>query len=333
MPKVSVVIPIYKAESYIERCARALFGQTLDDLEYIFVNDCSPDKSIEILENVLKDFPYRKDQIKIINNEVNLGVSVAREHGVRNATGEYIIHCDPDDWVELNMYETLYNEAKLKSADIVICDFYNHYNGLEVLRRQRPKKLDNITILEYITGRSQNKLHGSLWNKLIKSSCYSNVIFPNVNFCEDVTVLFQILSNSLSIRYVPLGLYHYKIDTPESLVKKCDIEAVNSNIRLINILEGFYKKEDIRYNNCIDSMITSIIYKTFLLNLLNDDEFKCRFKNYNNCIIKNRNYGLARKVILKFAINGHYHLAYRLYQYPHNLMRIVKRFIYNIAIR
>lgn len=333
MPKVSVIIPIYKAESYIERCARALFNQTLDDLEYIFVNDCSPDNSIGILGVILKDFPHRKDQVKIINHEVNLGVSLTREHGVKNATGEYIIHCDPDDWVELHMYETLYNEAKLKSADIVICDFYNYYNGSEILITQKPKSLDSISVLEDIAGRSHNKLHGSLWNKLIKSSCYSNVIFPNVSFCEDVTVLFQILSNSLSIIYVPTGLYHYKIDTPESLVKKCDIEAVNSNIRLINILEGFYKKDNARYNNCIDSMITSIINKTFVLNLLNDDEFKCRFKNYNNCIIKNRNYSLARKVILKFAINGHRHIAYRLYQYPINIMRIMKRFIYNIANR
>ena len=75
MPAVSVIIPGYKVERYIERCARSLFSQTLEDIEYIFVNDCSPDRSVEILEKVLEDFPQRKTQVKIISNPENRGVS------------------------------------------------------------------------------------------------------------------------------------------------------------------------------------------------------------------------------------------------------------------
>ena len=122
--KVSVCIPVYGVEKYIERCARSLFEQTMrDGIEFIFVNDCTPDKSIEILEKVLAEYPHRKKQTQIINHEKNSGLVAARKTGLAHATGEYIIHCDSDDWVELNMYEKMYHAAKAADADMVYCDY------------------------------------------------------------------------------------------------------------------------------------------------------------------------------------------------------------------
>ena len=108
MPKVSVIVPIYNVEKYIERCLRSLFEQTLDDIEYIFVNDCTPDNSMIILEKILKEYPHRIKQVKIINHEQNQGQAGARTSGMKAMTGEYMIHCDPDDWVELDMYEIMF---------------------------------------------------------------------------------------------------------------------------------------------------------------------------------------------------------------------------------
>lgn len=111
-PKVSVIIPVYGVERYIEQCARSLFSQTMrDGIEYIFVDDCSPDKSIEILEDILREYPHREPQVKIIRHTENQGIGGTRRTGVKNATGEYIIHCDSDDWVEPDMYEMLYGKA------------------------------------------------------------------------------------------------------------------------------------------------------------------------------------------------------------------------------
>lgn len=110
MPKVSVIIAVYGAEKYIEKCARSLFEQTLDDIEYIFVDDCTPDKSMDILISVLSDYPNRKNQVKIILNDTNLKQGRTRAVGMKATTGDYLIHCDPDDWVEHNMYELLYNK-------------------------------------------------------------------------------------------------------------------------------------------------------------------------------------------------------------------------------
>ena len=122
-PKVSVIVAIYNSEKYIEECARSLFTQTLDEIEYIFVNDATPDNSICILKNVLKEYPNRQSYAKIINLETNGGIAHARQIGISQASGEYIIHADSDDWVDNDMYERLYVYAKETNSDIVGCNF------------------------------------------------------------------------------------------------------------------------------------------------------------------------------------------------------------------
>ena len=97
MPKVSVIVPVYGVEKYVERCARSLFEQTLDDIEYLFIDDCTPDKSIEILKKVLKDYPQRNNQVIIHRMESNSGQAAVRKWGMLNSTGDYVIHCDSVD--------------------------------------------------------------------------------------------------------------------------------------------------------------------------------------------------------------------------------------------
>ena len=136
-PLVSVIVPIYGVEPYIEKCARSLFEQSLENMEFIFVNDCTPDKSVEILRQVIEDYPRRYLQIQIIEHEENRGLAMARNSGLLIAKGEYIIHCDSDDWVELDMYEEMYEKALEKNADIVICDYYAEYSNKRIYHIQR----------------------------------------------------------------------------------------------------------------------------------------------------------------------------------------------------
>lgn len=117
--RISVIVPIYNVKLYIERCVRSLMEQTLENIEFIFVNDCTPDDSMDILHYVLEEYPKRREQIKIIEHETNRGISAVRNTGLKNATGQYIIYCDSDDWVEKNMYEKLLVKALETSADIV----------------------------------------------------------------------------------------------------------------------------------------------------------------------------------------------------------------------
>ena len=110
-PKVSVIVPIYNVEQYIEKCVRSLMEQTLVNIEFIFVNDCTPDDSMTVLRRVLKDYPARESQVTILEHKENRGVAAVRKKGMEVAIGEYIIHCDSDDWVEKNMYEKLLEKA------------------------------------------------------------------------------------------------------------------------------------------------------------------------------------------------------------------------------
>src|ERR1035437_2946131 len=123
-PKVSIIITVYKAEQYIERCARSLFEQTFKELEFVFVNDFTPDTSIQILKKVIDEYSDRKNQVTILNHDYNKGVAAARNTGLDRVRGEYILQVDSDDWVEKSMVEESYVIAEANDSDIVWTDFY-----------------------------------------------------------------------------------------------------------------------------------------------------------------------------------------------------------------
>lgn len=107
MPKISIIVPVYNAERAIERCAKSLMGQTLQDVEIIFVDDCSTDGSFAIITQLTKD----DNRCVMLHNKVNMGCPSSRKVGLKAATGDYIIACDADDWVEPDFCETLYNQV------------------------------------------------------------------------------------------------------------------------------------------------------------------------------------------------------------------------------
>lgn len=129
MPKVSVIIPVYNASKFLERCCNSLFSQSLDDMQFIFVDDCSIDNSVEIVKDVLMQYPNRQNQVKIVRQTTNQGVSIARQRGLEESMGEFVIHCDADDMMDSNMYQVMYEEAIKQNAEIVFCDFMLFYNS------------------------------------------------------------------------------------------------------------------------------------------------------------------------------------------------------------
>lgn len=122
-----MIIPVYNVGKFIERCVRSLMEQTMDNVEYIFVDDASPDNSIQILQKVIADYPNRRDNVRILTHAENKGLPAARNTGLAVATGEYIFHCDSDDFVEKDLLSTLYETARNENADIVWSDYYISY--------------------------------------------------------------------------------------------------------------------------------------------------------------------------------------------------------------
>ena len=126
MPKVSVIVPVYNVENYIEKCIDSLLGQTLEDIEIIIVNDGSTDNSKDKIMPYIENFP---NKIKYLEKQ-NGGLSSARNYGMPSATGEYIAFLDSDDYVEYDMYEKLYNKAKSEDFDVTVCNvnyIYDNY--------------------------------------------------------------------------------------------------------------------------------------------------------------------------------------------------------------
>lgn len=223
MPKVSVIIPVYGVEKYIERCARSLFEQTLDDIEYLFIDDCTPDKSVEILKRVLEEYPHRKSQVVIHRMEQNSGQAKVREWGMRNARGEYVIHCDSDDWVDVHMYEEMYNKAIEEYADVVVCDFCSTDCENEQYSKGLISKERENVIVDVLLWR----IAGCLWNKLVRRKEYTDhdLNYPTHNMGEDTALIVQILWNAKRISYLPKPLYYYYTN-PTSITKDVTDEKI-----------------------------------------------------------------------------------------------------------
>ena len=235
-PKVSVIVPIYNVEKYIERCARSLFEQTLDSIEYIFVNDCTPDNSMVILNQVIADYPNRKDWIKIINRSENKGLPQARKLGIEAATGEYIIHCDSDDWVDTDMYRAMYTHAVDTNSDMVCCNSCKTDGATAIEVKQKLDNCDKKYLLCLLVSRT---FDCSLCNKLCKSQTAKSIsVFPTENMMEDVAITLQMLYNCKKITYIPKAYYYYfnnsesicNKDNEESAIKRCHQAVANIDI-------------------------------------------------------------------------------------------------------
>lgn len=231
-PKVSVIVPVYKAEKYLHRCVDSILAQTFTDFEVLLIDDGSPDRSGEICDEYAK----KESRVRVFH-KVNGGVSSARQCGIDNAQGEYTIHVDPDDWVEPNMLQELYAKAKEDDADMVICDFWSEYEKRQIYNKQQPSKLDSKVVFRELL----QQLHCSCWNKLIKLSCYNdfNIHFPmEMNLWEDRYVMLNITMHPIKISYLPKAFYHYdNFSNINSIVRKPSIRDLNSMIFLITFLE------------------------------------------------------------------------------------------------
>lgn len=218
-PKISIIVPVYKAEKYIHRCIDSLLAQTFKNFELLLIDDGSPDSSGKICD----EYAHIDSRVRVFHKE-NGGVSSARQNGTDNAIGEYIIHIDSDDWVEKNMLKDLYQKAITDNADMVICDYYIDYANKSIQVKQAPTALDHKTVLKELF----INLHGSCCNKLIKSTFYKDccIKFPeNMHLCEDLYVIASILKHNMKIAYIPSAYYHYIQDNNQNSLTK----AVNSS--------------------------------------------------------------------------------------------------------
>ena len=207
MIKVSVIVPVYKVEKFIGRCIRSLMEQTLREVEFIIVDDCSPDNSIAVAKAVIEEYPERKWQVRMVRHDVNKGLPAARNSGLAIAAGEYVFHCDSDDFTEPDMLKRMYSEAKRNDADIVWCDWYLSFGQNERYMKQPCY----TTPMEALKGILGGVMKYNVWNKLVRCTLYSDneILFPaGYGMGEDMTML-SLFVHAQRVAYLNQAFYYY----------------------------------------------------------------------------------------------------------------------------
>ncbi len=297
-PKVSIITPVYGVERYIERCAHSLFNQTMSrDVEYIFVIDASPDRSLDVLKEVVAQYSWL--DVKIVEQPYNMGVAAARSVGIHKAKGEYTLHADSDDWFELTMIEELYEKAVSEDADMVLCDYFvNYSNGKQVYKTQYADGLPASTVIEKIVS---GTLHGSLCNKLIRRDLYDifGVDFePGINMWEDMLVCVKLMLKNPKIAYLNRAFVHYVQYLQGSLTRNVSQMSLNSMIRVADIIVPFVSQPYGAY-------LQLIVKKECLCNSVEDEELRMNCDLYNDAsdmILSHPSLPIHYKLMLNWAV-------------------------------
>ena len=207
MPKVSIIVPVYKAEKYLHRCVDSLLNQTISDIEVILINDCSPDNSVDIINQyVAKD-----TRVLLINHEKNQGPMMARYHGYSKATGDYITFCDSDDIMPSDAVEILYNSAIESGADIVSGDMEWLYEDGTTKRSyiSLPYGSDSDSVYRALLSFEYSH---TLCSKLFKNSLlqgHEYTTLMNHTNGEDAMLFYQVLQFATKVVHQSKVVYHY----------------------------------------------------------------------------------------------------------------------------
>ena len=232
MPKVSVIVPIYNVEKYLEKCINSLLSQTLEDIQIILVNDGSKDNSGNIAKEYEKN---NKNRIIYVEKE-NGGLSDARNYGLKYATGDFIAFLDSDDYIEKNAYEEMYNKAIEENADYVECDFIWEFPNKIRVDKQYPykNKKEMLSFVRVVA-----------WNKLIKRQLITdnNLEFPKGLRYEDVEFTYKLIPFVNKFAYVDKPFIHY-VQREGSIANVQNERTAEIFTVLDNVIE-FYKKNNI----------------------------------------------------------------------------------------
>lgn len=232
MPKVSVIVPIYNVEKYLEKCINSLLSQTLEDIQIILVNDGSKDNSGNIAKEYEKN---NKDRVIYVEKE-NGGLSDARNYGLKYATGDFVAFLDSDDYIEENAYEEMYNKAIEENADYVECDFIWEFpNKIRVDKQYSYKnKKEMLSFVRVVA-----------WNKLIKRQLITdnNLEFPKGLRYEDVEFTYKLIPFINKFAYVDKPFIHYV--QREGSIANVQNERTAEIFTVLDNVIKFYKENNI----------------------------------------------------------------------------------------
>lgn len=289
-PKVSIMVSVFNVGKYIGQCARSLFEQTLDDLEIIFVDDGSTDDSLTVIEQTLAEFPKRKEQVRIIHHEHNMGITPTRKDALEAARGEYCIYVDGDDWTEPRYAELLYARAKETDADMVMCDYNYQYitgdypNDYQIWTdpvRLAPEGIgpDGAKLRDDSLNRREPP---NLWIRLVRTDFIRQkpILWPPKSRAGDVVMSMQATYYARKIAHVAEPLYNYRHLTTSishNPDEKQRLKAFSDIQENQKTLVEFMRRENImeKYENGI--FISKIAVRNVLLPIIGKPKYWWKF--------------------------------------------------------
>ena len=242
--KVSILVPFYKVEKYVGRCVESLFTQTYHNVEYVFVNDCTPDNSMEVINDKIEEYGLAS-KCKMIVHEQNLGISASRNDCLDNMTGDYFLFIDSDDYIDTDMVELLVEAAIKENADISGCGYIEEFADHSV---EHPQKYtnDHDEMMRAITLLT---IKGVMWKLLVRSTIVTDHrdevrFIPDRNMVDDYLFCCQIFYYAQRFAGVDRCMYHWIQYNPNNYTHTT-VFAVESQAAAIRKVEQFYKDKGI----------------------------------------------------------------------------------------
>lgn len=293
---VSIIVPIYNVEKYLNRCIITLVNQSFKNIEIILVDDGSPDNCSSICDSWIK----KDTRIKVIHKE-NGGLSDARNAGIKIAKGDYLCFVDSDDYVHKDYIKVLFELCQKYDSDISVCRNYK-VTGDEDYNKELPKGNDFTSNSEDFIYKKKH-FYCVAWGKLYKRKIFNNIRYPKGKIHEDVAVIYKILYEAKKIAFTDLKLYYYFVN-PKSIMREA------YSIKHLDILDNLYdcykyfinKKEEkiafIILNDYIDNILNE--YKNICSSQINSREIRKsiidKYKKEYKTVIRSCNLGFVSKI-------------------------------------
>lgn len=296
---VSILLPIYKVENFIERCAESIFEQTYEKLDIIFVDDCSPDNSVKILKQVLERYPHRKNQVRIIKHEQNRGLAAARNTAVDAAIGKYLMHVDSDDFLDITTVKRCVDRIDETSADAVIFGTSYVLPDKVVTKIVKVPEEKN----EYISQLLKRITRFNIWGAMYKTDLYKKYgirAIEGINNGEDFSVIPRLLYNAKKIVGLDLPLYNYVYFVNEnSYTNGFSINSARCHTKILPLLRDYFQqRNELELLRSLDYGETMIKYKLLLKwALRKNDKQYLQFVNDNYRTFPYK-YSLSNRIIL-----------------------------------
>lgn len=308
-PLVSIIVPVYGVEKYIARCAKSVLEQTYENIEFIFVNDCTKDNSIKVLEDTVRQYPQRVKAVHIVNHEHNMGLAAARNTGVAAAQGEYLMHVDSDDYIEPQTVNESVKKAEEDNADMVIFGMVQEFKNTS--QNFSPPHVSSKD--EYMRLIVRHDIPTHVWGGLIKTSLYKehNIhAIPGVNFAEDYSVFPKLAYYAYKISFIYEPLYHYIRYNEGSYTGHFNPKIISNSFAAMDEIEGFFNKVG-KYQQ--DAQISRLRFQAWAINsaisFSKDEELIERLVNHVSYSKDNFRYlSKFHKAVIYLASHKHFKL-------------------------